>query len=652
MCGILGQINYLNNNNINVFENINKITKTLKHRGPDDQGIWLNSSKNVCFGHTRLSILDLSKNGNQPMISNNSRYVISYNGEIYNHLSLRKKIKEEFQENIIWKSTCDTETLLNSIERYGINKTLQLCKGMFAFAIWDNKLKKLSLVRDRMGEKPLYYGWIDNSFFFSSELGPFKLLNKSQNTLNNIAINSYFNFSYIPAPNTIYKDIFKLEPGKILTISLENMKQKKFHLERYWDLKNIVITSKKHSKNKDFNQNLLDEKLNDVIETQLISDVPLGVFLSGGIDSSLIAAIASKKIKNLKTFTVGFEENNFSEIKSARNIAKYLNTDHNEIMLDSNELQNSVDKINDIYQEPFADSSQIPTYLICKNASSQIKVALTGDGGDEIFGGYNRYIFGPSIWNNSKFIPKNFKKKLAFLLSKIPNKNLYYILKFFINLKNKDTSQIKSHIQKIIEGFYFSNNLDEFLFSMKINFKDKGRLFKNYLNEYDTNKLLDIYSKNKSLLNSVENIMLEDTLSYLPEDILTKVDRASMYCSLETRCPYLDKDLIELSWKYDLDLKIKKNKGKILLRNILNKYIPNSITEKPKQGFALPINFMLKTSLKKWAKELIYDGKQKYSNILNFNEVERLWRSHLNNNCDHSTKLWSILIFISWISKN
>tara|TARA_B100001250_G_scaffold90877_1_gene75540 strand:+ start:10332 stop:12293 length:1962 start_codon:yes stop_codon:yes gene_type:complete len=652
MCGIVGQINYLNSNNINVFENIKKLTDKLHHRGPDDKGIWLNSSRDVCIGHTRLSILDLSKNGSQPMISKNSRYVISYNGEIYNHLNLRKELEEVYENNLAWNSSCDTETLLRCIEKFGVKETLNKSKGMFSFAVWDNKLNQLTLVRDRIGEKPLYYGWVNDSFVFSSELGPIKLLNKSENKINEIAINAFFNFNFIPAPHTIYKNIYKLEPGKIFTITLDNMRERKFNIESYWDLKKIATVSKDF--NKDYNLSpykLFDEKLNNVIQNQLISDVPIGVFLSGGLDSTLVTAIASKKMENLKTFTVGFDENNFSELKSARKIANYLKTDHTEIMLNSNELENSINKINEIYQEPFADSSQIPTYLICKNASKYIKVALTGDGGDETFGGYNRYIFGPRIWNSIKFLPNDIKKIMAFIFNKIPNDRLYFFLKFFLNLKNRDKSQIKSHIQKIIEGFLFSNNLDEFLYSMKINFKYKDKLLKNNLKKFDTDQLVKIYSKNKVMLNSVEKLMLDDSLTYLPDDILTKVDRASMYCSLETRCPYLDNEIIEFSWKNNLNLKIKKNEGKLFLRNILKNYIPNSLTEKPKQGFAMPVNSLLKSTLKNWATELIYDEKEKYSEFLNFNEVELLWKEHLSNKCDNSAKLWSILVFVSWLSK-
>jgi len=653
MCGIIGQINYLKSNNINVFENTKKLIKKLVHRGPDDQGIWLNETKDVCFGHTRLSILDLSEKGKQPMISKNLRYVISYNGEIYNHLILRKKLQEKYSINFQWNGTCDTETLLACIENIGITETLNNINGMFSFALWDNKYKKLYLVRDRLGEKPLYYGWVNNSFVFSSELGPIKLLNNSQRELSSEAINSYFNFSFIPAPFTIYKNIYKLEAGKILTVSLNNMKEKKMNIESYWDLKKIAVENKNILDNENLDPySIFDKKLNHVIENQLISDVPLGVFLSGGIDSSLVAAIASKKKINLKTFTVGFEDNGFSEIKSAGKIANYLKTDHHEFMLNSNELINSVNKINEIYQEPFADSSQIPTYLICKNASKHIKVALTGDGGDEIFGGYNRYIFGPKIWNAIKFLPHNLKKFISSILLNVPVNKLLYFLKFFLNLKNKDKSQINSHIKKIIDGFYFSKNLDEFLYSMKINFKNKDKLLINNLTEFNTNKLIENYSKNKILSNSVENLMIDDSLTYLPDDILTKLDRASMYCSLETRCPYLDHDIIKLSWNYSIDKKIKKSKGKIFLREILNNYVPNTLTQNPKQGFAMPINSILKSGLKKWAKELIYDEKKKYSNILNFNEVDKLWNENSQNKFDNSSKLWTILVFISWLSNN
>tara|TARA_B100000795_G_C22787128_1_gene435153 strand:+ start:129 stop:2087 length:1959 start_codon:yes stop_codon:yes gene_type:complete len=651
MCGIIGQINYLKLNNIDIFTNIKKTINSLRHRGPDDNGIWINDHKNVCFGHTRLSILDLSTNGKQPMSSSNSRYTITYNGEIYNHLDLRKKINSKFADEVKWKSNCDTETLLVSIEVDGVLKTLKNIQGMFAFAVWDNKLKKLFLARDRVGEKPLYYGWVNNTFIFSSDISSFKLLNRSKNPLNYEAISSYFDYGYIPAPLTIYKDVFKLEPGKVFSVELQNIRSKTSKIEPYWELEKIIL----QSKNKTFEinpENNLEKKLIKSVNSQMISDVPIGVFLSGGIDSTLVASIASKNVDKLKTFTLGFSDGDFSEINDASKIAKHLKTEHHEIILDQIELNEAVFKINDIYQEPFADSSQIPTYLISKYSSKEIKVALTGDGADEVFGGYNRYVHGPALWNKLRFIPNIFKKNIFFILSKIPSNKLLFFLKLILNLKNKDKSQVNTHLKKIIDGFYFSENMDEFLYSLKINFKYKEKLLKHSKKESNVRKILKNYSKNKVLNDSTENLMLNDTLTYLPDDILTKVDRASMFNSLETRCPYLDKDLISLAWSYSLESKINNGKGKLMLKDILHKYVPKKLIDKPKQGFAMPISSFLKNSLKDWAENLIYNKKYIYDHILDFDSLNDIWKKHLNNYQDNSSELWTALVFISWLKNN
>lgn len=639
MCGISG----IFSNNHNIEETLKKFNYTLQHRGPNASSYYLDENHNFGMGHTRLSILDLSINGNQPMMSDNKEWVLSYNGEIYNHLDIRIKISKKLgNSKINWKSTSDTETLLKSIEVFGFENTLEMLEGMFAIAIYNLKKNELYLARDRMGEKPLYFYKGYQKFIFGSEISIFKNINNLKLNLKIQSISEFLKLGYIKSPNTIYEDVFKLEPGTFLKISKNfNIIEKK----KYWDLKNIISNNEisRHNLLGDLQneKELLKQILEKTVLKQTLSDVQIGTFLSGGIDSALITGILSKySKKKIKTFTVGFANKNYDESNQAKKISDHLNTEHYTYNISSNDLIETAYKLNQIYSEPFADSSQIPTFLISKLMKKEATVILSGDGGDELFGGYNRYIYLKKIKFISKYLPKYMIKYLHKLIEIFPShiidnlflyagtKNFTYKFKKLLNLVNSKTNDEVFEKMKSI-------NLEASKI-LKVSFVDD----KSYLNN-------DIIN----FKNLEEQFMYEDQIDYLPNDILCKVDRATMHNSIESRSPFLDHEVIEHSWKIPLNLKISNNTGKVILREILNDYVPSKLLSNSKTGFSLPIGELMKTTLKPFIEDSILLAS-KNQNFINTNELKNLWEIHKSGKNNLGEKLWPIIVFINWSEKN
>lgn len=637
MCGIAGIISRDINSRKMFVENM---SNKLIHRGPDNKGIWENNI--ITLGHTRLSIIDLSVNGNQPMISSSGRYIIVFNGEIYNSKEIKKKIINNF--NIIWQGHSDTEVLLNSIETLGIEETLKVCRGMFAFGIWDEKEKSLIIARDRIGEKPIYFGSDSNKFFFASELKALREIKNFEFSINSQAINSMLTLGYVPTPITIYNNVFKLKQGTYAII--KNINQIEF--KTWWKINDNYKTEKKSGNYIEY-QNYLEKLLDSSVNEQMISDVPYGSMLSGGIDSSLITAIMQKNSNDqIKTFTIGFQENDYNEAKHAKKIANYLNTDHHEFYIDNSDALKLIPNIADIYDEPFADSSQIPTILISNIISKNLSVCLTGDGGDELFGGYNRYIWAKKFWFIIKILPKSSRHILSKMLSLIGinNLNLVYRIINIIFLNIIKVNNSKSKINKIINILKSSNEKDLY-------FRLVTQLEHNVTNfpEYSSSNykiVKDNIWSNKNI-KFEEKLMYLDTKTYLPDDILVKVDRAAMANSLETRIPLLDKRIVEFSFSLPLEFKIKKNKGKIILRNILKKYINPRLIDRPKQGFGVPLDNWLRTSLKEWSEDMLFSNA-KSENIFNKKEIEKIWYNH-QNGFNNQYSLWNIIIFNAWLDK-
>lgn len=632
MCGIAGIIQ--NYNKLDLNKEIISITNVLSHRGPDNMGHWVSKSNNIALGHTRLSIIDLSQNGNQPMHSKNQRYVISFNGEIYNYRELKNKLMTK--ANILWKSTTDTEVILQLLEFYTFEETLKLLQGMFAISIWDNKENCLYLARDRAGEKPLYYFANENFFIFASELKSIKKSLFFNDEINKESVLDLINHGYISAPNSIFKNTKKLEPGNYLVL---NQKKMDYKIKRYWNI-NYQSNLKKQIGKRSIEDNIENILLKS-LEKQLHADVPVGIFLSGGIDSSLIVSLTTKLGFRPKTFTIGFDNNDFDESKDSKKIAQYLNTEHHEHFLTSKDALNLIPKMQNIYCEPFGDSSQIPTYLISKIARQNVTVALSGDGGDELFGGYNRHIYANRFFSCSKYIPNNLRKLISTYLenSNISKSKQFYNLISKVIPKKYVLNNFSDKIIKIAKVIDV-NGIDEFYEKITSNIILYGNIMKNQ------NIKFNEFSKLETDLNT---ILDKDFNTYLPDDILCKVDRASMANSLEIRAPFLEQELIEYAFNLKFKEKVDFSNGKIPLRNILSKLLPKKLISKNKRGFGIPLNNWLREELRDWSEDLISRKNINEYDFFNYEAVHKLWKEHINGTRENQNILWPLLMFQSWL---
>ena len=634
MCGIAGLIGWEGRDD-QVEELINNMQSSLYHRGPDAKGFWHSHKHKIIFIHTRLSIIDLSKNGNQPMLSSCERYIVSFNGEIYNHLKLREELKQ-LKHNIKWKGTSDTETLLESISLLGLDKTLSNLRGMFAFSLYDKKNKKIYLIRDRFGEKPLYLLNLKNGIFaFASEISPFSFIPGFSQDLDLNAVSSYFQRGYIGAPLSIFKNVQKIMPGTKMVISLgEDKKYSITSEDIYWSAKKVAINGQKnlfqgsYEKCKDELENILFEVLNG----QSLSDVPLGVFLSGGIDSSIVTALMQKSsLSRIKTFSIGFVDKMYDETFYAEAIAKHLNTDHTTLYAKPSDALDLIQKMPQVYSEPFADSSQIPTTLLAKLVKDHVKVALSGDGGDEIFSGYSRYIFANNSFNLLTKGPPILRKNLSRFFQAIPSDFMNKIGKLI------KISRLGDKIYKV-SNIMVSEDLEEYYDQLITYWPDKSIVMADSASKY----------KFCESLGSIENMMLADQLNYLPNDILVKVDRAAMYNSLETRAPLLDHILGEFVWSTPIEWRVDKNGGKRILRDILSMYVPKKLIDRPKQGFGLPVNEWLRGPLKDWAINLFDKKNLPSDGLIDGNIARETLDEHLQGKRNWDYRLWPILMWQQW----
>ena len=675
MCGITGFFK-LNEMDVSVAESILKpMNDSLLHRGPDASSIFSDLDSNLLMGHRRLSILDTSSGGLQPMHSHSENLVIAFNGEIYNHNELRCELEKQ-DDTIRWNSSSDTETLLEAFEQWGIEDTLTKLRGMFAIALWDKTEKNFYLIRDRFGEKPLYYGWVEDGqntiFSFGSELKALRKYPNFSNKISQQALLQYFSYMYVPCPLSIYDGIFKLEPGCILKISSQPPKCKmdeiphpisgqvflheSLSINRWYDFKEVVNSAAQNLfTDYDEASSALEAELEKVITMQSLSDVPLGAFLSGGVDSSAIVALMQKQSKKpIKTFTIGFEDPDLDESTFASEVASHLKTDHSELLVTAEDAQSIIPDLPHFYDEPFADYSQIPTYFVCKSAKQAVTVSLSGDAGDELFGGYNRYLMAPRLWSKFSKVPSFFRKIVGMILLAIPIKFWDLISHQYNQITNQQNNFVHfgEKVHRFAARLRFINSEDD-LFSSLISEPSADQIV--LINEAGS----QIDRKNAKFLTDslptygvndlASKMMYLDTLNYLTDDILCKVDRAAMSNSLETRVPFLDHKIVELAWRMPLEMKINHSEGKSILRNILYKHVPKKLIERPKAGFSIPLGDWLKGPLKEWAEVLLESSRIEKEGYLNSSYVNQLWVEHLAGKRDGTFKIWSILMFQSWL---
>lgn len=647
MCGFAG---FIDKNRItNPEQTLRKMSEQIIHRGPDDHGFFYDQSRGFYIAFRRLSIIDVSEAGHQPMQSANGRYLICFNGEIYNHKEIRAEIEKKFGK-VIWNGTSDSETLLCSIELFGFNDALEKCIGMFSIALLDKKSNRLILARDRFGEKPLYYGWTRNSFVFGSEIGAISKFDGFNNPISRESVSYFMNYSYIPSPMSIYEDIYKLDAAEVIEINIQTCKT--INKYKYWNLKDKIISGKNNLIN-DFKEAkaLIKTSLRDSLDIQMRADVPLGAFLSGGIDSSLLVSLMQEKsIRKVKTFTIGFEDKNYDESPFAEEVALRLGTDHTTINVSKLEALEIATNLSNYYSEPFADSSQIPTFLVSKIARANVKVAISGDGGDELFGGYNRYMWGDRIWKKLNILPFGLRKILGKAILATPD-IAFRAIEQIIKRSSSDNgvSFVSDKAKKLAKKFEFINS-DQSLYlnlATEWNSLDDILINKSSNNSYPFLDHFEIPG-----ISIQENMMFWDLDTYLKEDILTKVDRAAMANSLETRAPFLDHRLAENAFRLPLKHLISDGKGKLLLRAILEEYIPRSLIDRPKSGFGIPIGSWLRVELRDWAESLLSERIITSQGFVNYESVSKLWQNHISGREDNTVKLWNILMFTQWMDKN
>lgn len=656
MCGLAG---FMRRGIIDVDEAsrlIRRMTDTLYHRGPDAGDIW--AGDRVCLGHRRLSIIDLSEAGAQPMHSACGRFVIVFNGEVYNHRDLRADL-ESAAAAPDWRGHSDTETLLAGIAHWGLDETLIRAAGMFALAVWDRQEKTLKLARDRIGEKPLYWGWAEDVLVFGSELKALRQHPGFPRDACKAALAQYLTFTYVPAPRSIHPGIYKLEPGCILEVKgrppakppaqplRPGQRHETISIHRYWDL-NERIEAGNHNPLCDEVEalELTKAALRAAVKRQMLADVSVGAFLSGGIDSSLIVALMQAESGNpVQTFTVGFEKADFDESPHAAAVADYLGTQHTKLMVTERDARDVIPLLPTMYDEPFADSSQIPTHLLCRAARSKVTVALSGDAGDELFGGYNRYFWGSRIWDRLNWLPFPIRRMLGGMIATVPGAAWDQL--GGLRASRGETHYTGQKVHRLAGRLRHVRSKDDLYRSLVSEWS--GHLLVKGIEEEVPSQLGDFLPDALSD-DSAALMMAQDMRSYLPDDILCKVDRAAMSISLETRIPFLDPDVLALSGRLSLDLKIRGDQGKWILRQILYQHIPKELIERPKSGFGIPVGFWLKGPLREWAEDLLSADMLKRDGLLDPEPIRRAWKEHLSGQCDWTYRLWAVLMFMAWRS--
>ena len=647
MCGITG---FLATNG-SAFGSLEAVASRMAlgvvHRGPDDAGTWADLQAGIALGHRRLSIVDLSAAGHQPMQSACGRFVTAFNGEVYNHLALRAELEASSQAPT-WRGPSATETLLAGFAAWGVTATLQRAVGMFAIALWDRAERRLTLARDRLGEKPLFYGWVRGDFVFGSELKALRAYPGFDNPICRDALALYLQHCAVPAPYSIYHDIFKLEPGCVLSMDASSLDRKTVKTEPYWQLAEAVrngLAAPIQSETEAVAA--LDAALRGAVALQAVADVPLGAFLSGGVDSSTIVALMqAQSSRPVQTFTVGFDETGFDESPHALAVAQHLGTEHHALRVTAADALAVIPLLPAMYDEPFADSSQIPTHLVSKAARQHVTVALSGDAGDELFGGYNRYFWGQRVWSRVGWMSPVLRQGLGAGIQHIPVAAWDALGRALPGAHGVARLGDKAH--KLAYRLKTVESVDDLYRSLVTEWPQGTELVRGA-------GRLPTKLDNASLLAGVpeaeHRMMLWDTLTYLPDDILTKVDRAAMSVSLETRVPFLDHRVVELAWRLPLHMKIRGGQGKWALRQVLYKYVPRELIERPKAGFGIPVGQWLRGPLRPWAEGLLDQNRLISEGYFHPAPIRKKWAEHLASQRDHTASLWAVLMFQAWLQQ-
>ena len=651
MCGFCGFISnsILSDSASNPENIIKKMNDMIINRGPDDEGFWIDDGSGLAFGHRRLSIIDLSRAGHQPMVSHNDRYVIAFNGEIYNFQDIRKKI-DRFDSDRVWRGHSDTEVILAAIETWGVEASLKRLVGMFAFSLWDKKEKALYLARDRMGEKPLYYGWQGSSFIFGSELKSLRVHPAWQGEINRNALSSYLRHNYVPAPYSIYTGIQKLTPGTFLKLTKKQIRNQELpETKVYWSIDQAVKQGFERPFDGTADQAVdeLDRLLRQSIKGQMVADVPLGAFLSGGIDSSTVVALMQDiSDAPVNTFSIGFNEEGYNEAQHASLVAKHLGTHHTELYVTALQARDVIPDIPSLYDEPFADSSQIPTFLVAELARKKVTVSLSGDAGDELFCGYERYQRGLDLWGKTNKIPLRVLvgKILQGMPSSLLNAAFFWAGKFLTGAESP--GEVAQKI-KIIARMLTAGNKYDLYYHMLSQWKDPDNIVKGAT---ETTSIFHAAEKFSSrFTDDRDGFMYIDQHSYLPDDILVKVDRAAMGVSLEGRIPMLDHRLVEFAWQLPTSIKVREGQEKWPLRQVLYQHVPAKLIDRPKMGFGVPIDSWLRNELKPWAENLLDRKRLEDEGFFEPDLIRIMWNEHKTGKANWHHPLWVVLMFQQWL---
>jgi asparagine synthase (glutamine-hydrolysing) len=645
MCGLAGFLQVYPEPEADMWRQVLAMARTLAHRGPDDESLWVEGASGIALGFRRLAILDTSPAGRQPMLSGDGRYAIVFNGEIYNYRELRR----ELGDTVRFRGTSDTEVVLEMVARHGMERVLARLWGMFAIALWDRAERTLLLARDRLGKKPLYYGRFGGTFLFGSELKALRAHPRFRAEIDRPSLTQYMRFGYVPSPDSIYQGVRKLAPG---TYALVRAGQDP-ELRTYWSSRDAVseaLRNRLDISDEDAVQQL-ETLLKDAVARRMVSDVPLGALLSGGIDSSAVVSLMqAQSPMPVRTFTIGFNVQSYNEAEQAKAVAAHLGTDHTELYVSPGEAEAVIPRLPELYDEPFSDSSQIPTFLVCKLARQHVTVALSGDGGDELFGGYTRYLLAERLWGLLRHAPRWVRGAAAGAIRSVPPGRWH-------RWYNAAVPLIPGRWRQTLPGD------KAFKLAELLGVAGKDELYLRLVSQWREPELVVEGGRERagvlrdaSVLRDfpefADRMMLLDLVTYLPDDILVKIDRASMGAGLEARCPLLDHRVVEWVWRLPARLKVRGGESKWVLRQLLSRHVPRSLTDRPKMGFGIPIDLWLRGPLREWAEDLLSERRLRVEGFLSPSLVRAEWSAHISGERNNQFRLWAVLMFQAWLAKS